>query len=149
MSLVSNLQTKSLSEGWDISPCHSIMLFLKLILENKCLLIWKRLKYSKDFLLPFLPFDTCAVKVIDSCLKRKWQPKFILVEFLLWHSRLRIWLQWLGLLQSSRFEPQPGSKYSVAAALVQVAVTAQIQSLAQELPYVEGVEKKNWEKSSF
>lgn len=30
-------------------------------------------------------------------------------EFLLWHSELRMWLQWLSSLQRRRFNPQPSA----------------------------------------
>ena len=37
------------------------------------------------------------------------EKEWIYVEFLLWHSGLRIWLQWLRSLQRHRFNPQPGT----------------------------------------
>ena len=60
-----------------------------------------------------------------------------LPEFLLWHSGLRIQLQWLGSLGRYRFDPQlaqwvKGS--GVATAMAQVTAVALIRSLAREPP---------------
>ena len=70
-------------------------------------------------------------------------------EFPLWHSVLRIQLQWLRSLWRCRFNPLPttvGQRSSVAAAAVQIAAVAWIQSLAQELLYVMGmaIKKTNY-----
>ena len=57
-------------------------------------------------------------------------------EFLLWHSGLRIQLQWLGSLQRCRFNPWPAQWVKgsgIATAVVQVTLMAWIQSLAQEI----------------
>ena len=66
----------------------------------------------------------------------------LLEEFPLWHRGLRIPLQHQGLVPRSRFDPWPGAVGSgsgIAPAVAYVAAASQIQSLAQELPYVTGV----------
>lgn len=73
-----------MSQGWNFSHCHLIMLLLKILLENKCL-IYDKLKYSKYFStsLSFLPFSAREVKIINSCLKYKCQQRFILANIYL------------------------------------------------------------------
>ena len=72
----------------------------------------------------------------------------MILEFLLWHSGLRIRLQWFGSLWRCRFDPQSGIMGSRTQS-VWVAAAVQIQSLARELLYAASVaikrkNKKEW-----
>ena len=76
--------------------------------------------------------------------KRQGKRKCLLLEFPLWHSGLRIQMQWLRSLQRHRFNPRFNARSSIVAGATQVTAVAQIQSLAQELPYATAVViKKN------